>query len=229
MDELTLQSKQEEPKKSTVENSQNLDIENMLLSNSEAKPLINEENVEVNEFSDANFVDVHETKNEMLPNSAESDIKSELEKNPLSVKCTLCDACFSVKTNLNKHIKYVHEKKKPFECHICDANFASKQGMNTHTKSVHEGEKPFKCDICDYISAKKSHVKTHTQSVHEKKKPFKCSICDYSFAQKQQLKRHIQLVHEKKKLYKCNICYANFSTKQGLNLHIESIHYGLTF
>ena len=179
-----------------IKKKYNSDTENMLLSNSVAKPLINEENV--NEFSDANFVDVHESKNEMLSKSAETDIKSEFEKNPLSVKCALCDACFSVKTNLNKHIKYVHEKKKLFKCNICDINFAYRHGMNFHTKSVHEGEKPFKCDVCDYSSARKSHLKAHTQSVHEKKKPFKCNICDYSFALKQQLKRHILLVHEKK-------------------------------
>ena len=53
-------------------------------------------------------------------------------------KCTICDTCFSLKTNLSKHIKSVHEKRKPFKCNICDADFASKQGMNNHTETVHD-------------------------------------------------------------------------------------------
>ena len=61
-------------RKAIVENSQNSYIGNILPTDSDGKLIIKEENFEVNEFSDDNFVGVQETKNE---NFEQSDIKSE--------------------------------------------------------------------------------------------------------------------------------------------------------
>ena len=63
MDELTLQIKQEETRKSNVKNS---NIENIFLVDSETKPLIKEEIFEVNKCSDDNFIDIRETKKEIF-------------------------------------------------------------------------------------------------------------------------------------------------------------------
>ena len=91
MDELTFQIKQEDI---VLKNSQNSNIKNMLISNSE------EENFEVNKFSEERFVDVHEAKNEKFEKLAESGIKSgcEFGKDPLYV-------------SEKKTIKKTHERK----------------------------------------------------------------------------------------------------------------------
>ena len=40
--------------------------------------------------------------------------------------------------NLNTHIATVHEEMKPFKCDLCNAKFTSKQSLNRHIDSVHE-------------------------------------------------------------------------------------------
>ena len=50
---------------------------------------------------------------------------------------------------MNRHIKSVHEGKKPFKGNICDAGFARRIDMKKHIESVHEGKKPFKCKECE--------------------------------------------------------------------------------
>ena len=179
------------------------------------------------------FLKVNESK-DIFEKFGETDTKIEIEiagnlyliqhEEKKTFKCTLCEACFSLKTNLSKHIKSVHEKRKPFNCIICDANFASKQSMKSHSKSVHEGEKPFKCNICDSSFARKQHLKGHIQSVHEKIKPGKCNICDANFASKEGLIRHIESIHYGKKPFKCNACDSIFARNHHLKRHVEYVH-----
>ena len=38
-------------------------------------------------------------------------------------------------------------KKKSFSCEICHYGFASKKDVKRHIKTVHEGKKPFKCNL----------------------------------------------------------------------------------
>ena len=155
----------ENTRNSIMENS---NIENMLLSDSEAIVIPKEEKFELDESSDDNFVEVHESKKEKV---GALDVKSELLQSELEIGKDPID----VSLNSNK---------KRYKCNICDANFASKQGMNFHVESFHNGQKPFKCNICDSIFTRKQSMKKHVEAVHEGKKPFKCNICDYSFAQK---------------------------------------------
>ena len=51
----------------------------------------------------------------------------ELEK--LSLQCENCDKAFSTRSNLNKHVTSIHEKKKPNVCPICKRAFSEKRTM----------------------------------------------------------------------------------------------------
>ena len=55
-------------------------------------------------------------------------------------KCNICDASFSEKGSLNKHVASVHEGKKPFQCTICDAKFGARGTLNSHVRTIHEGK-----------------------------------------------------------------------------------------
>ena len=95
------------------------------------------------------------------------------------------------------------QKKKPFQCNDCDASFSQKGHLNRHIKPAHKGIKSFnfKCNDCDAIFSQKENLKEHIESVHEGKKPFKCNDCDSRFSWKWDLNRHIESVHEGKKSF----------------------------
>ena len=61
-----------------------------------------------------------------------------------SFKCDICDFSCSQYTNINRHVAFVHEGKKPFKCDTCDTcdySCSQKSDMNKHFASVHEGKK----------------------------------------------------------------------------------------
>lgn len=51
--------------------------------------------------------------------------------------CPLCNKTYSSKGNLNRHLKQLHERKKPFECEECDLKFSRRYAYEVHLKIVH--------------------------------------------------------------------------------------------
>ena len=166
MDELPLQIKQEEivledlilpssipakdreinseteecNRKPIVENSQCSNIGNILPTDSDGKLIIKEENLEVNEFSDDNFVGVHEAKNEKFE---QLDIKSE----SFQSECEYGIDPLHVSVNSEKKIE--KDKKQEFRCEYCIETFQRKAQFTKHNAVFHEGYKPYKCNSCD--------------------------------------------------------------------------------
>ena len=142
-------------------------------------------------------------------------------------KCNTCDAGFTRKASVAKHIEDVHERKKPHQCSACGAAFSQRSKMVLHFESVHEGKKPYKCTQCDKTFAQKNQLSTHIIGVHEGKKPYLCDICRSTFKRKAQIKQHIDSVHEGKKPFNCNICKLSFSTKGNMKTHLKIVHDGI--
>ena len=46
--------------------------------------------------------------------------------------CSICDKSFTLKHNLQKHIKRVHENFRPSHCHQCDKKFSTKYELKRH-------------------------------------------------------------------------------------------------
>ena len=69
---------------------------------------------------------------------------------------------------LKFHITGVHEGVK-YNCTTCNSSFTHKSNMNQHIKKVHEEIKPFTCDICDKSLGLKNHLKRHILEKHGKK------------------------------------------------------------
>ena len=91
----------------------------------------------------------------------------------------------SQKSNINRHIKSVHEGKKQFECQVCDSYSSLKADMTKLVKSIHDEKRLFEWELCSITFSNKDklkviHLKTHVRSIHEGKKGIKCEICDYS-------------------------------------------------
>ena len=131
----------EDIRKPIVENSQNSTyIRNILPTDSDGKLIIKEENFEVNEFSDDNFVSVHETKNKKF---GQSDIKSE----SLQSESEYGIDPLLVSVNSEKQIE--KDKKQEFRCEYCIETFQRKEQFMKHNAVFHEGNKPYKCNSCD--------------------------------------------------------------------------------
>ena len=146
--------------------------------------------------------------------------------------CPQCNKVFSCTSARNKHVREVHEARKPFSCPSPGCTYAAttKQSLDRHVRAVHEGRKPFPCQHpgCTYAAARKPDLKHHVMSVHEGKKPFSCSFpgCTYAAATKQHLNTHAMFRHTGERPHACPEpgCGMQFVTNYELKTHVKSYH-----
>ena len=143
----------------------------------------------------------------LLPSLPNLSMASNVSKN---ISCKLCHKPFKNKTNLEKHIQFVHFKEKPVLCNICGRK-VSKQCLLRHIRCVHTNEKPFSCAVCNESFNRKDklarhqrrnrHVGEGSQHVGEEKLAsevvYDCGICGRSFKKRQGsyiLHKHLILI-----------------------------------
>uniref|UniRef100_A0A671QJQ4 Si:ch211-263k4.2 n=1 Tax=Sinocyclocheilus anshuiensis TaxID=1608454 RepID=A0A671QJQ4_9TELE len=56
-----------------------------------------------------------------------------------SSECKYCDRSFSISSNLQRHVRNIHNKEKPFKCHLCNRCFGQQTNLDRHLKK-HEHE-----------------------------------------------------------------------------------------
>lgn len=44
---------------------------------------------------------------------------------------------------LDKHVRSVHLKERPYSCHLCDKRFGQKVHLEVHMSGVHMKERPY--------------------------------------------------------------------------------------
>ena len=69
----------------------------------------------------------------------------------------------------SKNIPAFHEEKKPYKCSSCNAAFSRKCYLNRHVSGVHENIETFQCGICLVKFLEKHERKRHIFEVHEDK------------------------------------------------------------
>lgn len=57
----------------------------------------------------------------------------------LFFRCKYCDRSFSISSNLQRHVRNIHNKEKPFKCHLCNRCFGQQTNLDRHLKK-HEHE-----------------------------------------------------------------------------------------
>jgi hypothetical protein len=105
---------------------------------------------------------------------------------------------FSKKSNLERHIKFMHKSQYPCGYEKCSDIFLTRHEMLMHEKRKHK----MKCEICHPTAP--AHFKTLLQ-----------------------LKNHIALVHDKKKrinVHFCHVCKQSFKSKTESQLHKIKAH-----
>ena len=49
-------------------------------------------------------------------------------------KCKYCERSFSISSNLQRHVRNIHNKEKPFKCPLCDRCFGQQTNLDRHLK-----------------------------------------------------------------------------------------------
>lgn len=107
--------------------------------------------------------------------------------------CEHCGKCFNRKARLQMHIRYVHEKVKPYNCSNCGKSFVRKEDLNRHSV-LHTGVKAYQCPVCNKTFAIKPSLKLHLLT-HNKEEPKSCSECGRAFIRQDCLLRHMRKRH----------------------------------
>jgi hypothetical protein len=53
---------------------------------------------------------------------------------------------------------------------MCEKEYASIAALNKHVKIIHKKHKPYKSNLCDFKCAFNSGLKQHISAAHEKRK-----------------------------------------------------------
>ena len=105
--------------------------------------------------------------------------------------CSHCEASYTTKAVLQKHISKNHKEKIP--CEICGKLLPHGHFMNTHMKS--HGEPEFKCQECNKEFHLKTSLNYHIDSVHKPSENLVCPTCNSSYNSIRNLKRHVMRQH----------------------------------
>uniref|UniRef100_A0ACB8FAP9 Uncharacterized protein n=1 Tax=Sphaerodactylus townsendi TaxID=933632 RepID=A0ACB8FAP9_9SAUR len=60
-------------------------------------------------------------------------------KERYTCRCKYCDRSFSISSNLQRHVRNIHNKEKPFKCHLCDRCFGQQTNLDRHLKKHENG------------------------------------------------------------------------------------------
>jgi len=83
----------------------------------------------------------------------------------------------------------------PMECHMCDAKFSRKHDLKRHIRTRHERQRNFQCEVCSKKFLLKWHLKAHMNTIHEKKKSYSCELCQATFGTSSNWRKHLRNVH----------------------------------
>ena len=128
----------------------------------------------LNVAEDLHIKEVHE--NMSFVNICQQEIKAKEPLNPVdesddsfsnvdTFNCNFCNTEFQYKSDLQVHIKSMHELRK-YPCSVCDHVSTASNNLLRHVRAKHgvETDKKYLCQQCDYKSIRSDYLKTHMKS-----------------------------------------------------------------
>lgn len=70
----------------------------------------------------------------MFPRSANLTRHLRTHTGEQPYKCKYCERSFSISSNLQRHVRNIHNKEKPFKCPLCDRCFGQQTNLDRHLK-----------------------------------------------------------------------------------------------
>lgn len=137
--------------------------------------------------------------------------------------CPRCNATFKTNSNMQKHVRTVHDNARPFKCDKCAASYGHKNLLVEHVRTAHEHERPFACPKCNARFGRSSNLYSHLKS-HDPKREHTCETCHISFSLHGNMVKHIKTVHLKQRPFGCQTCSARFGLRSDLTRHMRNVH-----
>lgn len=112
---------------------------------------------------------------------------------PFACKVEGCDRCFTIRPDLNDHIRKCHTGERPYHCTVCDKRFLTGSVFYQH-RLIHRGERRYGCDKCNKRFYRADALKNHNR-IHTGEKPYTCMYCPKAFRQRGDRDKHIKARH----------------------------------
>ncbi|XP_068156410.1 testis-specific zinc finger protein topi [Drosophila tropicalis] len=104
-----------------------------------------------------------------------------------------CGRKFTIRPDLNDHIRKCHTGERPYHCLVCGKRFLTGSVFYQH-RLIHRGERRYECDECGKRFYRADALKNH-QRIHTGEKPYSCLFCTKTFRQRGDRDKHIRARH----------------------------------
>ena len=140
--------------------------------------------------------------------------QSRAKKFGIPSTCPECGLTMRTITQLEEHVKTVHNTSLRFPCDHCDKKLSRKR-LQEHKQVVLGMELKYSCKMCAQMFTRKRALETHIRNVHpdEITMPYQCNICLKVLRSYETLKNHERQNH-REAVAQCKNCSKKFSTEK---------------
>lgn len=104
-----------------------------------------------------------------------------------------CTRRFTIRPDLNDHIRKCHTGERPYHCSVCNKRFLTGSVFYQH-RLIHRGERRYGCTNCSKRFYRADALKNHNR-IHTGEKPYTCMYCPKAFRQRGDRDKHMKARH----------------------------------